>query len=177
MSKIQQLILLEMEMISVNNGAVVVYYLSFLSTCVHHRILLECVLLNLKYFRLFWFCFCRCKNSVVFDTDVDIFCSKWTSHRILNLRLRLRWDIALKNSFSQNNSMIVYIFIVMPLHCLSVFHFSHKLLFPLEAHVYLWPNLGCLDQILVYDSSTLHPRWQPLFKIWDYLNKKKNIKI
>jgi len=44
-------------------------------------------------------------------TIVNMFYSKWTSHRISRLRLRLRCDIALRNPFSQNKSTIVYIYL------------------------------------------------------------------
>jgi len=50
---------------------------------------------------------------------VDVFCSKWTSHRISHLRLCLRFEIALRNPFSQNKSTIVYIYwLVFYLACL-----------------------------------------------------------
>jgi len=42
-------------------------------------------------------------------TIVDMFYSKWTSHLISHLRLCLRLEIALRNPFSQDKSMIVYI--------------------------------------------------------------------
>ena len=40
-------------------------------------------------------------------TIVDKFCWKWTCHGISHLRLRLRCDIALRNPFLQNKSIIV----------------------------------------------------------------------
>ena len=38
-------------------------------------------------------------------TIADMFCSKWISHHISH-----RYDIALRNPFSQSKSMIVYIY-------------------------------------------------------------------
>ena len=43
-----------------------------------------------------------------FLCDVDVFCPKWTSHRISYLRLRLRNDFTMRNPFCPlKNSMIV----------------------------------------------------------------------
>jgi magnesium-transporting ATPase (P-type) len=42
-----------------------------------------------------------------YHTIVDIICSKWTSHCISHLGLHLRFDIDLRNSFSQNKSMMI----------------------------------------------------------------------
>ena len=43
-------------------------------------------------------------------TIADMVCSKWTSHRISHLGLRLWCEIVLRNPFSQNKSTIVYIY-------------------------------------------------------------------
>ena len=40
---------------------------------------------------------------------IDIFCLKWTSHRIAHFRLQLSYDIGVRNPFLQNKSTIVYI--------------------------------------------------------------------
>ena len=51
----------------------------------------------------------------------NIFCSKWTSHRILNLRHWLRCGIALRNPFAKTNQRL-YIFITLAIDivCCSI---------------------------------------------------------
>ena len=43
-------------------------------------------------------------------TIVDVFCSKWTSHCISQLRVRLRCNISLRNPFTQSKSAVVYMY-------------------------------------------------------------------
>ena len=45
-------------------------------------------------------------------TIADMFCSKWISHHISH-----RYDIALRNPFSQSKSMTVYTYIIILIYC------------------------------------------------------------
>ena len=62
-------------------------------------------------------------------TIVYMLCSIWTSYHISHLRLSLGCDIALRNTFSQSKSTIVYMFnirFVLYLTCQLFMHFLSK---------------------------------------------------
>jgi hypothetical protein len=62
-------------------------------------------------------------HNAVSNTGRHVFCSEWTFHHISHLRVRLQCDIALKNPFSQKQSTIYSIYIIIcTVSCTKNYH-------------------------------------------------------
>lgn len=63
------------------------------------------------------------KNFILQWSLIDMFCSEWTFHHISHLRVRLQCDIAIKNPFSQKQSTICSIYIIIcTVSCTKNYH-------------------------------------------------------
>ena len=74
-------------------------------------------------------------------STVDKFCSKWISH----LRFCLQWDIAMRNSFCQIQSIMVYIYNTTCQHVFNLINHHFK-----RIYNFLWREKLKLPQLLFF---------------------------